>query len=88
MIEKLNSVIHKLKQTVMEPGVMYLYFNVYLLKRLFFSCGIVNLSIKQEEKIQKKYKTVIVQKHKTRNDIFKGSSLLKKECDRYWFNKT
>ena len=49
MIEKLNSAIYKLKQKVIELGVIYFYFNVYLLKSVFFGCGIVNLSIKQDD---------------------------------------
>ena len=44
--------------------MIYLYFNTYLLKSAFFSCGIVNLSTKQEEKLQKKYEIVIAQKMK------------------------
>ena len=65
-MEKINSAIHKLKQTVMKPGVMYLYFNVYLLKSVFFGYQIVKLSIKQEEKLQKKHKATILQKMKLR----------------------
>ena len=52
----MNLAMYKLKQTVMEPDVMLLYFNTYLLKSIFFGCGIVNLSVKQEEKLQKNMK--------------------------------
>ena len=47
MIEKMSQVIIKLQKTVVEEGLIYLYFNAYLLKIIFFGCKVVNLSNEQ-----------------------------------------
>ena len=64
-MEKINQAITKLQKTIIEAGLIYLYFNTYLLKSVFFRCRVVNLSVKQQTKLQKKYEGTIIQKNKT-----------------------
>jgi len=51
MIEKMSQAIIKLQKTVVEEELIYLYFNAYLLKSVFFGCGVVNLSNEQQIKL-------------------------------------
>ena len=51
IMEKMSQAIIKLQKTVVEVGLIYLYFNAYLLKSVFFGCGVVNLSNEQQMKL-------------------------------------
>ena len=45
MIEKIISAVSKLKQMTINPHLTYLAFNIYMMKSVYFGCGIVELSL-------------------------------------------
>ena len=43
MRERMYEAMVKLNSTVMKLQLVYLYFNTYLIKKVFFECGIIKL---------------------------------------------
>ena len=41
---------------------MYLYFNAYLLKKVFFECRVINLSKEQDKELRRMYETTLAKK--------------------------
>ena len=40
--------VAKLKETIIYPHIIYIVFNVYIMKSIYFGCRIVELHLKQE----------------------------------------
>jgi len=49
MKEKLRIIIEKLNNTILQPQLIYLYFNAYPLKSVFFGARIIQITKKQEK---------------------------------------
>ena len=62
MIEKMKSTVLKLKQTIINSHLIYLAFNAYMMKSVYFGYGIVELSLTQEKLLQKEYEEIILSK--------------------------
>ena len=62
----MRKVVAKLNNTVLHLNLTYLYFNIYLLKNIFFRCRIVNLNEKQEKELQRMCKEMIAIKLRLR----------------------
>ena len=54
--------IVKLNNIVIKLYLIYLYYNVSLLKKVFFGCRIINLEEEQGNLLRKMYKIVIAKK--------------------------
>ena len=62
MHKRFKDAITKLKNITIIAPLVYVYFNAYLLKVVYFSCGIIKLTSKQESVLKKLYKSTILQK--------------------------
>jgi len=51
--------IAKLRNIVMHPNITYMYYNVYLTKKVYFGYKIIELNDKQDELLCKIYKSTI-----------------------------
>ena len=58
----MKEVIDKLSKTTIYTAMTHLYFNAYLLKSMYFGCGIMELSRLQEDKLRKIYEETILAK--------------------------
>ena len=62
MVHKMKQVIEKLKHTTITTPVAYVYYNMYLLTKVYFRCRIMKITDKQEEHLMKIYKLIILKK--------------------------
>jgi len=62
MMTKLQDTISKLKYTPMNTHNAYLYFNMYMITKVYFGCGIITLSEQQEKTIMKAYEATMLNK--------------------------
>ena len=62
MKEKIIESIAKLNNTEIKPYLMHLYFNAYLLKKVFFGCGVMKITNNQDKELKKSYETTIAKK--------------------------
>ena len=59
---RMYEAIAKLNSTVMKLQLVYLYFNAYLIKKVFFRCRIIKLHKEQTIILQKMYEKIIIKK--------------------------
>ena len=52
----------KLKNTIIKLQITYIFFNVYLIKIVYFGCGIVEINDRQEKYLQSIYEITIFNK--------------------------
>ena len=64
MVEKMRDAINKLANTELLPSIAHLYYNAYLIKKVYFGCGVMTLDKNQEVILQKIYEPVILRKLK------------------------
>ena len=57
--EKLIEAIHKLKNIIIITSIIYVFYNMYLIKKVYFRCKIVKLILQQENILIKISKTVL-----------------------------
>ena len=62
MKEKMIESIAKLNNTEITPCLMHLYFNAYLLKKVFFGCGVIKKINNQDKELRKVYETTLAKK--------------------------
>ena len=62
MVEKMEAAIQCLKNTVILKYLIYLAFNVHIMKLVYFGCRIVELNKRQVEILKHIYKEVIAKK--------------------------
>ena len=62
MKEKMRKAIFKLKNTEIVITTVYLYYNMYLITKVYFGCSIIHLTEQQELELKKIYKPVILRK--------------------------
>jgi len=62
MEEKIKEAIRKFKLINIYLSLVHVYFNVYLMKKVYFRCGIVLITELQENKLKKLYKLTILKK--------------------------
>ena len=62
MVHKMKQAIAKLKNTTITILVVYIYYNMYLLTKVYFRCGIMKITDKQEEYLMKIYEPTILKK--------------------------
>jgi len=62
IVRKIKEAIRKLNNTEMVTITASMYYNVYLIKNVYYGCGIFSISQKQEEILMKIYKPVILRK--------------------------
>ena len=46
VIEKMKTVVVKIKRTMINTQLIYLIFNVYMMKSVYFGCRIVEINTK------------------------------------------
>ena len=66
MKEKMIESIAKLNNTEIKPHIMYLYFNAYLLKKVFFGCEVMKITNNQDKELRTLYETALAKKAPTR----------------------
>ena len=64
MKEKMMESVAKIKVMEIYPAIAYAFFNVYLSKKVFFGCGIVDINKKQENELIRIYEPMILHKMK------------------------
>jgi hypothetical protein len=62
MVKKMKEAIGKLNKTEMITSTASLYYNMYLIKKVYFGCGIITITEQQEEILKKIYEPVILRK--------------------------
>ena len=62
MKEKLEHSVTKLIRIPINEFQAYIYFNMYMVRSIYFRVGIVKLSIKKYNKLKKIHKTPLVRK--------------------------
>ena len=48
MIEKMKEAIYKLNNTEMIASTAHIYYNVYLIKKVYFGYGVISITPRQE----------------------------------------
>ena len=62
MKNKMREAIFKLNNTNMVASNASMYYNMYLIKKVYFGCGVININQRQEEDLKKIYEPVILRK--------------------------
>ena len=62
MKEKMYRVMSKLRSTPLSITNTYVYFNIYLIKQVYFGSGVLNLNPKQEEELMKISKVTLLRR--------------------------
>jgi len=62
MVDKMKEAIHKLANTEIMASTAHIFYNAYLIKKVYFGCGIVTLEPNQEMILRKIYEPVILRK--------------------------
>ena len=62
MIEKMFKVMSKLRSTPITISNIYVYFNMYLITHVYFGCGVISLTPKQEQLLMKISKITLLRK--------------------------
>ena len=62
MIAKMKVVVNHLKNIIISISTALIYYNMYLIKKVYFGYSIVSISKKQEEMLKKIYEPVILRK--------------------------
>ena len=62
MIEKIEVVVHKLKNTSIPRYLTYIVFNAYIMKSVYFGYRIIELNQRQVEILKQIYEEVIAEK--------------------------
>jgi len=62
MVEKMKEAIHKLANTEILAATAHIFYNAYLIKKVYFGCGIMTLELSQEMILRKIYEPVILRK--------------------------
>ena len=62
MTNKMRETIAKLNNAKMYPNITYMYFNVYWMKSIYSSYGIIVLNKLQDNILRKIYKPIIAKK--------------------------
>ena len=60
--EKLQIAMQKLKSTPVTVSNAYMFYNMYLLTQVYFGCGIVKFTPKQEQRLMKICEPVLLKK--------------------------
>ena len=58
----MSKAICKLSNTTMVVSTASMYYNMYLIKKVYFRCGVISITSKQEEVLKKIYEPVILKK--------------------------
>ena len=64
MIEKMKEAIYKLRNIEIAALVASLYYNAYLIKKVYFGSGVLSLSEKQEQELKRIYEPILLRKMK------------------------
>jgi len=62
MKEKMLEAMYKLKNTTMVISTASMYYNMYLIKMVYFGCGVMSLTPQQEIILKKIYEPIILKK--------------------------
>ena len=62
MKEKMLEAVAKIRVMDIFPSTAYMFYNMYLCKKVYFGCGIISINDKQEEELMKIYEPVILKK--------------------------
>jgi len=60
--EKMRKVMDKLSNTLMSVANAYIFYNMYLIKQVYFGCEVVNLMPQQEEILQELSESTLLKK--------------------------
>jgi len=58
----MTEAIYKLKNTEIVVSTAYLYYNMYLIKKVYFSCRVMSISHQQECVLKQIYESIILRK--------------------------
>ena len=62
MIEKMMELVVKIKKIDIYPSIAYIFFNMYLCRKVYFGYSIVDMNDKQEKELIRIYKPMILKK--------------------------
>ena len=62
MIEKMKEATYKLRNVEIAAPIAYLYYNAYMIKKVYFGCGILSLSEKEEQELKRIYEPTLLRK--------------------------
>ena len=62
MVEKMKDAIYKLRKVEIVSPIVHLYYNVYLIKKVFFGSRVMLLADKQEITLKQIYEPVLLRK--------------------------
>ena len=62
MKEKILEAIYKLKNTTIVASTACIYYNMYLIKKVYFGCRVLGITLQQEEVLKKIYEPIILRK--------------------------
>jgi len=62
MLEKMKEATYKLRNVEIAAPVAHLYYNAYLIKKVYFGSGVLMLTEKQEKELRKIYEPILLRK--------------------------
>ena len=62
MKEKMLEAMYKLKNATMVVSTASMYYNMYLIKKVYFGCGVISITSQQERILKKIYEPIILKK--------------------------
>ena len=77
---KNDRVNKKLNYTGINPYLMHMHFNAYLMKKVFFGCGIIELKDQQDRVLRKMHETTIANKLRLGNNFLRAALCSRKNA--------
>ena len=62
MREKILEAIYKLRNAMIAVHNAYMYYNMYLINKVYFGCEVMSISTQQEDELKKIYEPVLLRK--------------------------
>ena len=64
MVEKMKEAIYKLRNIEIAAPIAHLYYDAYLIKKIYFGSGVMSLTEQQEKVLKQIYEPVLLRKMK------------------------
>ena len=64
MMEKMREAVYKLRNIEIVPATAHLFYNAYLIKKVYFGSGVLTISEQQEEALKRIYEPILLKKMK------------------------
>ena len=62
MVEKMKEAIYKLRNIEIAAPIAHLYYNAYLIKKVYFGSGVMSLTEQQETVLKQTHEPVLLKK--------------------------